>query len=313
MIIGRALVTGATGFVGSHLTRRLVRDGVEVHVLSRPASDFWRMSDVLPAVRTHVADLRDQASLRAAVAAAQPDYVFHLAAATVVAGAADAAGDLIATNLLGTANLIDACEEIGYSGMVTTGDSFEYTPSMSPLSEASRCEPGNMHGISKLAATLQAQAVARERGRPIVVLRLFSTYGPGDHPRRLVPRVVAGALDGTPLPLSRPGISRDWVFVADVVQLYLEAAARAGELAGEVFNAGSGISTTLGEVVALILRLTGSRAEPEWGRFEAPDHDRFPWVASPDRTYSRFSWRPSITLEEGLTRTIAVARDGAAS
>jgi nucleoside-diphosphate-sugar epimerase len=309
MMAGRALVTGATGFVGSHIARRLVHEGLEVHVLRRASSDFWRMQDILPDVRTHVADLRDPPSLEAAVRASRPDYVFHLAASTVVAGATDAARDLIAINLLGTVHLIDACEAVGYRGMVTTGDSFEYTPSMERLSEDARCQPTNLHGITKLAATLQASAVARTRGKPIVTLRLFSTYGPADQPRRLVPRVIAGALAGTSLPLSRRDIARDWVYVDDLVELYLEAAARAHELSGEIFNAGSGVLGSIEDVVARVLLLTGSRAVPLWGTFEAPDHDRFPWVADPAHTFSRLAWRPRTPLDEGLARTIATQRE----
>jgi nucleoside-diphosphate-sugar epimerase len=310
MITGRALVTGATGFVGSHVARRLVHEGLEVHVLKRTVSDFWRMRDILREVRTHVADLRDPGSLQAAVRASRPDYIFHLAASTVVAGTTDAASDLIGVNLLGTVNLIDACDAVDYSGLVTTGDSFEYTPSMDQLSEEAACHPTTLHGIAKLAATLQASAVARARGKPIVTLRLFSTYGPADHPRRLVPRVIAGALAGTDLPLSRPDIARDWVYVEDLVHLYLEAAARARELSGEVFNAGSGVLGSIADVVARILRLTGSHAKPQWGTFQAPDHDRFPWVADPTHTFSRLEWRPRTSLDEGLARTIAAAGEG---
>jgi nucleoside-diphosphate-sugar epimerase len=313
VITGRALVTGATGFVGSHLVRRLVHEGLEVHILRRQRSDFWRVRDVLPKVTAHLADLRDLDALHTALAAARPDYVFHLGAATVVAGATtDAANELIGTNLLGTVQLIEACEAVGYRGMVTTGDSFEYAPSRARLSEETACHPTALHGITKLAATLHAQSVAQERRRPIVTLRLFSTYGPGDHPRRLVPRAIAGALAGTPLPLSRPEIARDWVYIDDLIDLYLEAALTSRQHAGGVFNAGSGDCGSIGDVIALILRLTGSRAEPRWGVFDAPPHDAYPWVADPSRTFARFAWRPRISLEEGLTRTIAaIAQAGA--
>ncbi|MEO8667551.1 MAG: NAD(P)-dependent oxidoreductase [Bauldia sp.] len=310
MIAGRALVTGATGFVGSHLVRRLVRDGLDVHILRRERSDFWRMADVLPRVTGHIADLRDAPALRAAVAAARPDYVFHLAAATVVAGATDGAADLIAVNLLGTVNLIEACEAVGFRGMVTTGDSFEYTPSMHGLSEAAPSHATGLHGITKLAATLHAEAVAKERGRPIVTLRLFSTYGPFDHPKRLVPRAIAGALAGTDLPLASPDIARDWVYIDDVVALYLEAAMRAGELAADLLDAGSGILGSIGDVVEAILRLTGSKAVPRWGTFHPPEHDRFPWVADTTHAFSRLQWRPVVSLEDGLSRTIEAARRG---
>ncbi len=262
------------------------------------------MPDVLPHVTAHIADLRDAAALSKAVAAARPDYVFHLAAATVVAGATDAAHELIGANLLGTVQLIEACDAVGYRGMVTTGDSFEYTPSPNRLSESAACHPTSLHGITKLAATLHARAVALEQQRPIVTLRLFSTYGPSDHPRRLVPRAITSALAGTDLMLSHPDVTRDWVYIDDLITLYLEAALGAERHAGGVFNAGSGEFGSIGKVVEMILRQTGSQAQIRWGAFETPPHDHYPWVADPKLTYSTFAWRPAISLKDGLQRTI---------
>jgi nucleoside-diphosphate-sugar epimerase len=299
------LVTGATGFVGSHLVRRLVRDGHEVHVLRRAQSNFHRLIEVLPRLQAHEVALADGPALAALLQSIRPERIFHLAAATVVAGATGTAAELIGVNLLGTAALIQACDAVNYRGLVTTGDSFEYTASTGPLREADRCEPDTLHGITKLGATLYAQGVARARGRPIVTLRLFSTYGPDDNPRRLVPRVIAGALSGEPIRLSRREISRDWVYVEDVVELYLEAAERAGELAGGVFNAGSGVAVTIGEITDLLLRLTGSGTEPAWGVFPAPAHDATPWIADMGRTFGAFRWRPRTALEAGLGATIA--------
>jgi nucleoside-diphosphate-sugar epimerase len=299
------LVTGATGFVGSHLARRLVREGHEVHVLRRAQSNFHRLVEVLPRLHTHQVALTDGPALAALVQSVRPERIFHLAAATVVAGATGSAAELIDVNLMGTVSLIQACEGVGYRGLVTTGDSFEYSASVRPLVEADRCEPDTLHGITKLGATLYAQGVARARGQPIVTLRLFSTYGPDDNPKRLVPRVIAGALSGEPIRLSRREISRDWVYVDDVVDLYLEAGERAGELRGGVFNAGSGVAVTIGEITDELLRLTGSDATPAWGVFPAPAHDATPWIADMGRTFGAFAWRPRTSLDAGLGLTIA--------
>ena len=305
-----ALVTGATGFVGSHLARRLVRDAFDVHIICRAASDFWRLSDVAPALRRHEVALADLAGLEALVKSIRPTHIYHLAAATVVAGVAAGAADLINVNLLGTVNLIQACEAVDYHCLVSTGDSFEYSPSREPLREADPCRPTSLHGITKLAATLHAQATARSRGKPIVTLRLFSTYGPFDNPRRLVPRVIAGALEGTPIMLSRPEIARDWIHVDDLVELYL-AAGRAGpELGGQLFNAGTGRSADLGEVVAAVLQATGSSAEARWGVFPAAEHDSYPWVADMRTTFAALAWRPRFSLEAGLRDTIDALAGG---
>jgi nucleoside-diphosphate-sugar epimerase len=121
--------------------------------------------------------------------------------------------------------------------------------------------------------------------------------------------MIAGALAGAELPLSRPEIARDWVYVDDVVDLYLEAAMRAAELGGSVFNAGSGVSTSIDKIVDAILKLTGSASVPRWGKFEAPEHDRYPWIADPALTFSRFAWRPRVSLADGLARTIAALRE----
>jgi nucleoside-diphosphate-sugar epimerase len=299
-----AFITGGTGFLGSQLARRLARDGWEVHLLCRPQSDFWRLQSVLPHIHRHVGTLEDLDGLRGIVSKVRPEFIFHLASATVVAGSAAAAGPLVTANLLGTVNLLDACETTDYRGMVIAGDSFEYAASHAPLDETNYKPPNSLHGITKLAATLYAQSIASARSRPVLILRLFSTYGPYDNSRRLVPRVIAGALAGTPLSLSRRGITRDWVYVDDMVDLFVEAARRAGQKPGRVFNAGSGIPTDLGTIVDTVLRLTGASAEPAWGAFPEPEHDAWPWVADVRGTFSEFDWRPVTNLEAGLRATI---------
>jgi nucleoside-diphosphate-sugar epimerase len=300
-----AFVTGATGFVGSHIVRRLVREGAEVHVLCRAESNFHRLSDVLPQIHRHEVSLADVPALSTLLQSIRPQQIFHLAASTIVAGATGSASDLVNVNLLGTINLIAACESIDYQALITTGDSFEYSANTQPLAESSPCAPHNLHGITKLSATLHAQGVAHEHGRPILAMRLFSTYGPWDNPRRLVPRVISGALSGAPITLSRREISRDWVYIDDLIDLYLEAAKRGPELGGQVYNAGSGIAVTIGEITDKLLQLTGSKVEPQWGVFTAPAHDATPWIADMTKTFGTFAWRPKTALDEGLRATIA--------
>ena len=117
-----ALVTGATGFIGSHLVRRLLHEGVAVHVLCRDISHFWRVTDLLGRFHIHTICLNDRAGLADLVQAVRPHQIFHLASATVVAGATAPSTELVKTNLLGTINLIDACDSVDYQSLVCTGD-----------------------------------------------------------------------------------------------------------------------------------------------------------------------------------------------
>lgn len=292
-----------------HRSRRnitLLSEFRTTQILERPRPS--NRTPRLPHVQRHVGSLQSAEQLRSIVREARPEYVYHLAAATLVAGTAPASADLIGVNFLGTVQLLEALDPIDYAGFVSTGDSFEYSPQHTRLAESENCHPDALHGVAKLATTLYGQALAKSKQRPILTLRLFSTYGPGDHPRRLVPKVIQGALAGTPISLSRPTIARDWVYMDDVVDLYLLAAANAGRLAGSVLNAGSGVSTNLGEIVSLLLRLTESRSETRWGVFPAPHHDDFPWVADPEAVQAALGWAPKISLEAGLQATIDYER-----
>src|SRR3989338_6947420 len=176
----RVLLTGATGFVGANLARRLLREGYEVHVLTRKTSDRWRLANILPSLHDHIVDLREVAKLNKVVGSIKPDIICHLATAAIYGGVHLPEKDLIDINLWGTFNLINACEKINYSCFINTGTSSEYGPKPHRMRETDFCQPINMYGITKLAAALYAQLVAKSSQKPIIHLRLFSPYGPYD-------------------------------------------------------------------------------------------------------------------------------------
>jgi nucleoside-diphosphate-sugar epimerase len=295
----RALVTGATGFIGSHLTRRLVRRDVEVHVLRQRTSDFRRLADVHGRLIAHVVDLRDRRALRRVATAIQPHYVFHLAAAAMHGGVAAPPAEVVATTLLGAANLIDACDAVAYRCFVHTGDAFEYAPRRRPLRPSDTGRPRTFEGAAKLVATWYAQRVA-QRGRPIAIVRPFSIFGPADDERRLVGRLVVAARTGLPMALSARGVSRDWLYVDDLVDLYLAVARRPERTRGRILNAGSGRLTTLAELVATLERLVGRRCDARWGTYPLAPHDRLRWQADIGDTVSTCAWRPRTTVARGL-------------
>ena len=125
-----------------------------------------------------------------------------------------------------------------------------------------------------------------------------------------MPGSSPGPSAGTPIALSRPEIARDWVYVDDLVDLYLEARRRPRRWGG-VFNAGSGHEVDIAGIVATVLRSRGRAPRLRWGVFPAPPHDAHPWVADMRRTFETFRWRPRTSLEDGLRATIAAMAKGA--
>jgi nucleoside-diphosphate-sugar epimerase len=299
-----ALVTGATGFVGSHLVRGLLSRRVAVHVLCRTRSDFRRLESVRNDLTVHPVSLADRGALRRVVRSIAPDHVLHLAGAATHGGIAPAMRDVVRANFRGTVNLIDACGEVEYASFINTGDAFEYGPGRGARKESQACRPATLEGITRLAATLYGQRAAQTRHMPIVTLRLFSVFGPQDDPRRLVPRVIAGARAGTPLMLSQPQIARDFLDVGDLIDLYLKVMRAGARLRGEIINAGSGRRTTIAEIVACVLRLTKSRSAVRWGAYPTAAHDGGAWVADISRAQRLLKWKPRTSLEDGLRRTI---------
>ncbi len=301
---GPILVTGASGFVGSHVARKLVSLGCDTHVLVRPTSDLWRLKDIVPKITLHYGDLADKASVEKIITTVKPKGIFHLGAATVVSGLGVGSETMIATNVLGTANLMDAASSYPYDFFVTMGSFLEYGFKDHPIAESELCQPGELYGITKLLGTLYGQSLARSTGKPIVTLRLFTPYGPWNEKERLTHKIIASALQGKDIALTRPTVSRDFVFIDDIVEALLEAAEKASKYRGEIFNLGSGVRTPIGDVVSYILKKTGSKSEVKWGAFHSVSYDSDIWQADMTKTFSRFSWRPKHSLHAGLDKTI---------
>jgi nucleoside-diphosphate-sugar epimerase len=296
----RALVTGAAGFVGANLVRRLLADGHEVHGLVRTGTDRWRLAEVAGDVPVGEADLRDAEAMAAAFARARPEAVFHLGTRGAYSWQADAR-EILETNVLGTANVLDACVRAEAGALVNTGSSSEYGFKDHAPAESEPLEPATVYGVAKAAATLLCTSVGRERGLPVTTLRLYSVYGPWEEPGRFVPALTAAALGGTLPVLASPGVARDFVWVGDVVDAYLLAASARGE--GAVYNVGSGGQTTLAEAVDAARRVLGVTEEPAWGSMADRSWDTDVWVADVSKIERELGWRPAVGFDEGLART----------
>ncbi|MFA6317117.1 MAG: NAD-dependent epimerase/dehydratase family protein [Elusimicrobiota bacterium] len=298
----RVLVTGAGGFVGAALTRRLLAEGHEVHAVQRLGGNPWRLGGVLDQVRLHAADLSDPAAAVRVVGKARPEWVFHLAAFGNSSWETDPLA-IMRTNLLGTAGMLQACLRKGFEAFIHAGSSAEYGFKDHPPAEGEALEPNSHYAVSKAAATLHCRQVAGATGARVVTLRLYSVYGPWEEPRRLVPMLVVRGLRKRLPPLVEPDVARDFVFVDDVCDAFLAAAVRGGS--GEVYNVGTGRQTTVRRAVEVARSVLGIDQEPRWGSMPNRSWDTRSWNSDPRKMRRELRLRTFHGFEEGFRKTVA--------
>ena len=301
------MVTGGTGFVGANLVRRLVADGHQVHLLVRPEHNDWRIQDILPHLQIHMANLVDADPLRSTVAGIRPDWVFHLAAY----GAYSWQNDLqaaIQTNFIGTVNLVEACRAMGFEVFVNTGSSSEYGLKDHAPAETEWIDPNSYYAFTKASATLFCRYTANRHSLSIPTLRLYSVYGPYEDRDRLIPKMILHGLHGTLPPLADPEVARDFVYVKDVEEAYLYLASQPEGKAGEVYNLGTGVQTSLRNVVDLTRELFNLSLEPQWGTMPNRAWDTTIWKADNSRLRG-IGWTPEYDFERGLRDTIRWFQD----
>lgn len=309
-----ALVTGGSGFIGSHVVRRLVSEGAHVTCLGRSASPGVRLGDVGGQVRWLRADLRDRRDAESAVRAARPDVVFHMAG-FAKGRTADAAKqstllfESYETNLLGTLNLCSAIQggSPDVRRIVRFGSLEEYGDGPLPYREAQREAPVSPYSSSHVAATHLCSLLHTRAGLPIVTLRPALTYGPGQDESFFVPGLIAACLAGEPFAMTTGEQTRDFLYVSDLVEACV-AAAIDPAAAGEILNIGSGVEHRIADVARLVVSLTGSDPGLCVTSHGTRDRGLDRLVCDPDKAFRTIGWRARVTLEDGLAATIRWCR-----
>jgi dolichol-phosphate mannosyltransferase len=297
----RVLVTGSSGFVGANLVRRLLAEGHDVHLILRPQHSAWRL-DRVDGPGIHLVDLSDADGVIRTVAAIRPDWVFHLAAHGAYSSQ-KSFEEMIQANLRGTVNLVEACLASGFESFVNSGSSSEYGFRESAPSETDSILPNSHYAVTKAAATLYCGFAAQTHAARIRTLRLYSVYGPWEEPSRLIPTLLVHGLHGRLPVLADPNVARDFVYVDDVCDAYLAAAGNTTSDPDAIFNVGTGVQTSLGQIVNIARQLLKIEAEPIWGSMPNRVWDTTNWVADNHKIHRELGWAPRHSLEAGLAAT----------
>jgi nucleoside-diphosphate-sugar epimerase len=301
----RVLVTGASGFIGSHLTRRLIRAGAHVHALTSTVSSVYptRLLEVRDQITLHEASLTDRGALTLVAADARPAYVFHLGAYTHVGKSWQRVDECIQVNVQGTVNLLMALEPVGYTRFVNIGTSEIYGDVDVPFREDGPVHPISPYSVSKHGAEELCRLFAAAKSWPIVRVRPFNAYGPMQSPDRVVPEIITRALQHQPLRMTLGTQTREFNYVEDLADAMVRVALTPG-IDGDLFNLGNGREVSMRDLATTILDQLGNPIEAEFGALAERPIEIPRMHADTAKTADRIGWVAPTSLEDGLARTI---------
>jgi dTDP-glucose 4,6-dehydratase len=313
----RAFVTGAGGFIASHLVEALLRRDWRVtafiHYNSRSS---WGWLETLhrqppPNLKVLAGDMTDPFLVREALGGCE--VVFHLAALIAIPYSYHAPASYVQTNVTGTLNLAEAARKTGARRFVHTSTSEVYgTARYTPVDEEHPLQGQSPYSASKIAADKLIESFVCSYGLPAVTVRPFNTYGPRQSARAVIPNIIAQALHGNSVRLGSMDPIRDLTFVSDTVEGFIRAA-EASNVTGEVINLGTGEAISIHDLAQIIFDLLGVApvlvADPERIRPSASEVQRL--VCNNGKAARLLGWRPTVSLREGLGRTIEWMRDHA--
>lgn len=299
----KVLITGATGFVGACLTENLVREDYQVNIVARENSNTWRLNKIINDVNVINAELSNEDQVIKIVNNIKPEIIFHLATYGGYAFQQDKE-KVINTNFIGTVNLINACCNIDFNAFINVGSSSEYGVKSVSMKETDLLEPINTYGVSKSAATLYCQMLAKTQKKPIATVRLFSPYGYYEDKTRLIPSVILACLNNENPKLASGDAVRDFIFIEDAIEL-LKKVSRYSNISGKIYNAGSGTQHSVKKMVNTIISISNSNAKPEWGCVEGRKSDiASKWEADMSFVKDELDWMPKFSLARGVEKTI---------
>lgn len=309
----RVLVTGAGGFIGSHLVERLVALGAQTRAMvSYRSNGSWGWLDSSPVkdkVSVVAGDVRDVDSVLGAMEGCQ--IVFHLAALIGIPYSYQTPVSYVRTNVEGTINILQAARQLKVERVVQTSTSEVYgSARYVPIDEAHPLQGQSPYSASKIGADMMAQSFCQSFDLPVSIIRPFNTYGPRQSSRAIIPTIIAQALTAPSIRLGSLSPYRDFNYVLDTVEGFIKIAEASGAV-GDPINVGSGVEISIGELAQLILELVGKdlpilqddqRVRPSGSEVQRLQADN-------RKAQNTIGWSPQYTLREGLEHTIEWVRE----
>jgi NAD dependent epimerase/dehydratase len=303
----RILVTGAGGFIGSHLTEALVEAGAEVRAFVHyRGNGSWGWLD-LSSYRKHceviTGDVADRDSVGLAMEGV--DIAFHLAALVGIPYSYHAPASYVRTNIDGTLNVLQAARDKNVGCVVHTSTSEVYgSARVVPIKEDHPLQGQSPYSATKIGADKLAEAFHLSFGLPVVTIRPFNTFGPRQSARAVIPTIISQCLAGGTIQLGSVETTRDFNFVSDTVAAFLRGA-DSPKAVGKTINVGSGSEISIGDLVRRVGKLLGReiKVKTQPGRLRPPDSEVERLIADNALARTLLKWQPRVTLDEGLLRT----------
>jgi NAD dependent epimerase/dehydratase len=305
----RVLVTGAGGFIGSHLAERLVQEGADVtamvHYNALGSRGWLQHSSLVADMKLVHGDIIDRDSVAGAMR--DIDTVFHLAALIAIPYSYAAPASYVNANIVGTLNVLQCAREMGTRRVIHTSTSEVYGTALQvPIDESHPLQGQSPYSASKIGADKMAEAFCKSFDLPVVTIRPFNTFGPRQSARAIIPTLISQCLAGNPeLRLGNVSPTRDFNYVANTVEGYILAATAHG-IVGEAINLGTGREISIGDLAALVSGLTGTDipvvSDAQRVRPENSEVERL--LADNTKALNLLGWSPTVSLEDGLRNTI---------
>lgn len=311
----KVLVTGAGGFIGSHLVEQLVKDGANVRAFvrynSRADIGLLRQlgKETLKEVEIIAGDLRDEDAVRKAVAGRE--VVFHLGALISIPYSYYHPAEVVSSNVVGTLNMLLACRDLGVEKLVHTSTSEVYgTARQVPISESHPLQGQSPYSASKIGADKLAESFYCAFGLPVVTVRPFNTFGPRQSARAVIPTIITQALSSDEIHLGNLETKRDFTYVSDTVAGFIKAA-ESDQGLGQAINLGTGKEIVIGDLANLVIQKIGRPIQlvVESQRLRPKKSEVQRLLSDNSLARDLIGWTPIVSFEEGIQNTIDWIKD----